>query len=162
MILDCGLAKLMGGPLNAEAATLTEKNDAGTVLGTLGYMPPEQVRGLATDQRADIFALGAILYEMLSDKKAFRGDTTADTIEAMLNRDSTPLRDINPSVPPGFDKLIQRCLEENPNERFHSVRDVAFALEAISDVSAPHLSDKARLPPPAIVNTRCGPWRQRG
>jgi serine/threonine protein kinase/Tol biopolymer transport system component len=139
-ILDFGLAKLMGGPLNAEAATLTGKTDAGTVLGTLGYMPPEQVRGLAIDQRADIFALGAILYEMLSDKKAFRADTNADTIEAILNRDPTPLRDINPSVPPGLDKLIQRCLDKNPNDRFHSVRDVAFALEAISDASAPLLS----------------------
>lgn len=143
-ILDFGLAKLAGRPLNAEAATLSKKTDAGTVLGTLGYMPPEQLRGLEIDQRADIFALGAILYEMLSDKRAFRGDTTADTIEAILNRDPTPLRDINPSVPPGFDKLIQRCLEKNRNERFHSVRDVAFALEAISDASGPLLSHEDR------------------
>ena len=143
-VLDFGLAKLTGGPLTAEAATVTGKTESGTILGTLGYMPPEQVRGLAIDQRADIFAVGAILYEMLSDKRAFRGDTNADTIDAILNRDPAPVRSVNPSVPPGIDKLIQRCLQKNPNERFHSVRDLAFALEAISDVSAPHWSNESK------------------
>jgi serine/threonine protein kinase/Tol biopolymer transport system component len=153
-ILDFGLAKLV----NSEAAspntrTLTRDTTAGMMMGTVGYMPPEQVRGLAIDQRADIFAAGAVVYEMLSGKRAFQGETTADTIDAILNRDPRPLTETNPTVSPAFERMVQRCLEKNPDERFHSVRDVAFALEAISDLPGSHASGQTTVPekarPPA-------------
>jgi serine/threonine protein kinase len=132
-ILDFGLAKLVRSPSSPEARTLTEGTSAGAVMGTLGYMPPEQVRGLAVDQRSDIFAAGAIVYEMLSGKRAFCGETRADTIEAILSRDPPALSETNPSVPPSFERIVRRCLEKDANERFHSIRDVAFALAAISE-----------------------------
>jgi len=133
-ILDFGLAKLVRSPISPEAGTLTEGTSAGAVMGTMGYMPPEQVRGLAADQRSDIFAAGAIVYEMLSGKRAFRGETHADTIDAILNQDPPALSETNPSVPPAFERTVRRCLEKNPDERFHSVRDVAFAIEALTDL----------------------------
>jgi len=134
-ILDFGLAKLVI-PQGPDAKTLSGETSAGAVMGTVGYMPPEQVRGLDVDQRADIFAAGAIIYEMLSGKRAFHGDTAADTIQAILSHDPPALSGINPAVPPAFDRIVRRCLEKNAGERFHSVRDVAFALEAISDLPA--------------------------
>jgi serine/threonine protein kinase len=147
-ILDFGLAKLINPQSSgsADARTLTRETSAGVVMGTVGYMPPEQVRGLAVDQRADIFATGAIVYEMLSGKRAFRGETTADTIEAILNRDPPSLSATNPAVPLAFERVVQRCLEKNSNERFHSVRDVAFALEAITDLPTSHTGERAQPP----------------
>jgi serine/threonine protein kinase len=134
-ILDFGLAKLVDSrAASPNARTLTRDTTAGAMMGTVGYMPPEQVRGLAIDQRSDIFAAGAVVYEMLSGKRAFQGETTADTIDAILNRDPRPLRETNPTVLPAFERVVQRCLEKNPNERFHSVRDVAFAIEALTDL----------------------------
>ena len=134
-ILDFGLAKLVRSPgsSGSDASTLPRETATGVVMGTVGYMPPEQIRGIQVDQRSDIFALGAILYEMLSGRRAFSGDTSADTMAAILNQDPRPLSVVNPSVPLALERIVQRCLEKNPNERFHSVRDVAFALEAISD-----------------------------
>ena len=89
-------------------------------MGTVGYMPPEQVRGLAVDARSDIFAAGAIVYEMLSGKRAFRGETTADTIEA-IEPGSPALSGINPSVPPAFERMVQRCLETLTSDSIPSV-----------------------------------------
>jgi len=143
-ILDFGLAKLVDSQAaSPNTRTLTRVTMEGAMMGTVGYMPPEQVRGLAIDQRADIFALGAVVYEMLSGKRAFQGETTADTIEAILNRDPHPLTENNPAVSPAFERVVQRCLEKNPDERFHSVRDVAFALEAISDLPDSRTRDRA-------------------
>jgi len=157
-ILDFGLAKLVRSPSSPEAQTLTgpeartltEGTRAGAVMGTLGYMPPEQIRGGAVDQRSDIFAAGAIVYEMLSGKRAFCGETYADTIEAILNRDPPALSESNPSVPPSFERIVRRCLEKDANERFHSVRDVAFALAAISE--APETQGKASANPATVFN----------
>ena len=151
-ILDFGLAKLVS-PRGPDAKTLTTETSAGVVMGTLGYIPPEQVRGLAVDQRSDIFAAGAIIYEMLSGKKAFRGETAADTLEAILNRDPLALSQINPAVPPAFERIVRRCLEKNANERFHSVRDVAFALEAISDLPTSRASSLALDPIPLSLES---------
>jgi len=133
-ILDFGLAKLVAGSVFPESQTPAAETHAGVVMGTVGYMPPEQVRGLVVDTRSDIFAAGAIVYEMLSGKRAFRGETTADTIEAILNRDPPPLSAAGRATPPALERIVRRCLEKNPSERFQSVRDVAFALEAISDL----------------------------
>jgi Tol biopolymer transport system component len=140
-ILDFGLAKLT----HVEDATSGRENlptatagtEPGVVLGTMGYMAPEQVRGKPADARSDIFAFGAILYEMLSGKRAFQGDSAADTMSAILREDPPDLSVTNQSVPPGLERVLRHCLEKNPEQRFQSARDLAFDLEALSGVSAP-------------------------
>ena len=103
------------------------------VLGTVGYMSPEQVRGKTADHRADIFAFGAILYEMLTGKRAFRKPTSTETMTAILNEDPPAISQIAPGTPPALLRIVHRCLEKNPEQRFHSASDLAFALEALSD-----------------------------
>ena len=133
-ILDFGLAKLIdpvGGPAHS-ASTIRNLNlggtTPGTVLGTVGYMSPEQVRGLAADHRADIFAVGAILYEMLAGKRAFDGQSGVDVMAAILSDAPAPLPR---TVPGGLERAVKRCLEKEPAERFQSARDLAFQLEAL-------------------------------
>jgi eukaryotic-like serine/threonine-protein kinase len=137
-ILDFGLAKLTrpegDGALN-DAPTQQVGTDAGTVMGTVGYMAPEQVRGKAADPRADIFAFGAILYEMLSGKRAFHGDSSADVMSAILKEDPPELAETNRNISPALQRIVHHCLEKSPAERFQSSRDVAFNLEALTDIS---------------------------
>ncbi len=134
-ILDFGLAKLTqadgaaGPQTNLPTAAGTEP---GVVLGTLGYMAPEQVKGKAADARSDIFAFGAILYEMLSGSRAFHRDTAAETMSAILREDPPDLSATNKNVQPGLERVVRHCLEKNPEERFHSAHDLAFDLEALS------------------------------
>ena len=97
------------------------------VMGTVGYMSPEQVRGKPVDHRTDIFAFGAILYEMLAGKRAFQRDTSAETMTAILNDDRPALRRLCRHAPPGLQRVVHRCLEKNPEQRFHSASDLAFA-----------------------------------
>lgn len=134
-ILDFGLAKLtQPQPVpDPMGSTMTDGTEPGVVMGTPGYMSPEQVRGTAVDHRADIFAFGAILYEMLAGKPAFKRSTSADTISAVLNDDPPSLSDIVQSTPPGLHRIVHRCLEKNAEQRFQSGSDLAFALEALSD-----------------------------
>src|SRR5689334_6113830 len=134
-ILDFGLAKFTHPETNLsdEAPTLQVATEAGTVMGTVGYMSPEQVRGKNADARSDIFAFGAILYEMLSGKRAFHGDSAADTMSAILKEDVPELTETNRTVSPALDRIVRHCLEKSPAERFQSARDVAFNLEALSD-----------------------------
>lgn len=136
-ILDFGLAKFTRPEENVsdDAPTVQVATEAGTVLGTAGYMSPEQVRGKPTDARSDIFSFGAILYEMLSGKRAFHGDTSADTMSAILKEDPADLNETNRNISPALDRIVRHCLEKSPAERFQSARDVAFNLEALSDVS---------------------------
>jgi serine/threonine protein kinase len=103
------------------------------VLGTVGYMSPEQVRGRTADHRADIFAFGTILYEMLTGKRAFRKPTSTETMTAILNEDPASISQIAPGTPPALLRIVHRCLEKNPEQRFQSASDLAFALEALSD-----------------------------
>ena len=135
-ILDFGLAKLTQAEpalANVSALPTTPPNTvAGVVLGTVGYMAPEQVRGLPADQRSDIFAFGAMLYEMLSGRRAFRGDTTADTMTAILKEDPPDLLAAERQLPPALVRIVGRCLEKNPTARFQSTRDLAFALEGVA------------------------------
>ncbi len=137
-ILDFGLAKFIHAETDASdnAPTVQVATEAGTVLGTAGYMSPEQVRGKAADSRSDIFAFGAILYEMLSGKRAFHGDSAADTMSAILKEDPPELTETNRNVSPALERIVRHCLEKNPAERFQSARDVAFNLDALTDISA--------------------------
>src|SRR5439155_5154149 len=98
---------------------------------------PEQLGGLAVVQRADVFALGAVLYEMLAGRRAFQGATTADTISAILHAEPKDLTQVDASLPSGLDRIIRRCLEKNAAERFHSAHDFALALEAVSGAAGP-------------------------
>ncbi|MEO8192089.1 MAG: protein kinase [Acidobacteriota bacterium] len=139
-ILDFGLAKLTHAEEGGQATNLptaTAGTEPGVVLGTLGYMSPEQVRGRPADSRSDIFSFGAILYEMLSGKRAFHGDSAADTMSAILREDPPDLSVTNQNVSPGLERVVRHCLEKNPEERFHSAHDLAFDLESVSGVSAP-------------------------
>jgi len=134
-ILDFGLAKLTGPDSSqpqTEVPTRRVNTDPGMVMGTIGYMSPEQVRGKPADHRSDIFSFGAILYEMLSGRRAFRGESTADTISAILREDPPDLSGTNPGINPALERVVNHCLEKNPEERFHSARDLAFAVEALS------------------------------
>ncbi len=138
-ILDFGLAKLKESELPEAGQTQLPTEAAGTepgvVLGTMGYMSPEQVRGRPADRRSDIFSFGAILYEMLSGQRAFRAETAADTITAILTKEPPDLSQTNREVPPGLERIVRHCLEKNPEERFESARDLAFDLEALSGIS---------------------------
>ncbi|HSG00029.1 MAG TPA: serine/threonine-protein kinase, partial [Vicinamibacterales bacterium] len=138
-ILDFGLAKVVaaadGGPsdrraglLSPEMATVTgpaKLTAAGVVMGTVGYMAPEQVRGQAVDHRADLFAFGAILYEALTGTRAFKGDSAVETMNAILKEDPPDYGAMSGPVPPVLDRIVRRCLEKNPDERFQSARDLA-------------------------------------
>ncbi|HTU43194.1 MAG TPA: protein kinase [Candidatus Aquilonibacter sp.] len=130
-ILDFGLAKLSQPKESASnlAPTITLP---GVAMGTVGYMSPEQVRGQPVDHRTDVFAFGAILYEMVMGKTTFQRPTEADTISAILNEDPAPISQLAPDTPLTLDKIIHRCLEKNPSQRFQSASDLAFALEALS------------------------------
>ncbi len=137
-ILDFGLAKLTRPETdsNSEAATMQVNTEPGQVMGTVGYMSPEQVRGKTADHRSDIFAFGAILYEMLSGQAAFRGESAADTMSAILKEEPTELSEVARNVPPALERMVRHCLEKNPVQRFQSAGDLAFGLEALTDSSA--------------------------
>ena len=136
-ILDFGLAKLTQPQSNSErsAPTLTAETEEGVVMGTVGYMAPEQVRGQTADYRADIFAFGAILYEMLAGKRAFQKPTSPETMSAILNEDPPSISEVTTSIPPALQRVVHRCLEKSPEQRFQSASDLAFALDALSEHS---------------------------
>jgi Tol biopolymer transport system component len=141
-ILDFGLARWepIGTPGGTSAETLSRQTTPGTVLGTVGYMSPEQVQGLAGDHRSDVFALGCVLYEMLTGHRAFERPTVAETLTAILREDPPEASASGRTVPPALERTVRRCLEKSPAERFQSARDVAFALEALSGDSRDALS----------------------
>jgi Tol biopolymer transport system component len=138
-ILDFGLAKLTSpaelGSALTEAPTRAETG-AGVVLGTVGYMSPEQVRGRPADHRSDLFSLGAILYEMLSGRRAFQATSSVETMNAILKEDPPDLSRLNPDLPPGLARLVEHCLEKGPDERFQSARDLAFQLASLATASS--------------------------
>ncbi|HSE63164.1 MAG TPA: protein kinase [Thermoanaerobaculia bacterium] len=138
-ILDFGLAKLTQPDLPAVGQTslpTSPGTEPGVVLGTVGYMSPEQVRGAPVDHRADVFSFGAILYEMLTGARAFRGDSAIETMNAILKEDPPEPVQSGRSVPPVLDRIVRHCLEKNPALRFQSVRDLAFDLETLSETSS--------------------------
>ncbi len=120
------------------------------VMGTVGYMSPEQVRGKMADHRSDIFAFGTILYEMVTGKQTFRKPTSAETMTAILNEDPPSISQVTAAAPPGLQRVVHRCLEKNPEQRFQSASDMAFALEALSDTDmTPSTGSHAHVGEPA-------------
>ena len=151
-ILDFGLAKLTQRESSAaeqSALTTSPGTEPGVVMGTVGYMSPEQVRGAPTDHRSDLFSFGAILFEMFSGRRAFRGDSSVETMNAILKEEPPELAGTGRSVPPGIDRILRHALEKNPAMRFQSARDMGFDLESLSETSgtaatAPVSSPKAK------------------
>jgi hypothetical protein len=133
-ILDFGIAKLTRHEStdSSETRELTSQTDSGTVLGTVGYMSPEQVKGRAADHRSDLFSFGAMFFEMLSGKRPFQKGTAAETMTAILHEDPPVLTEINPSVPVALQQVAVRCLEKKPEQRFQSASDLAFALAVLA------------------------------
>jgi eukaryotic-like serine/threonine-protein kinase len=158
-ILDFGLAKPIGFGQSAAAAstmmpTVAGGTEPGLVLGTVGYMSPEQVRGGEVDHRTDIFSFGAVLYELVSGRRAFRRDTAAETMTAILKEDPPDLADVGTPIPAGIERIVRRALEKSPDERFQSTKDLAFALDAVggtSTVSAVRLERVGRRVGPIAV-----------
>jgi eukaryotic-like serine/threonine-protein kinase len=151
-ILDFGLAKLTmakpSAPGMSTQATVDSVTGRGVLLGTIGYMSPEQCRGAAIDARSDLFSFGAVLYEMLSGRRAFRGETTADTISSILKEEPPELSATGQEVPPLLERIVRHCLEKDPAARFQSARDIAFALESLSSISS-----TVPTPTPAVAET---------
>jgi serine/threonine protein kinase/Tol biopolymer transport system component len=146
-ILDFGLAKLTQRHASSDPGEPTRgaETEEGVVMGTVGYMAPEQVRGETADHRADIFAFGAILYEILTGTRAFQKPTSPETMTAILNEDPPSISQVTKNIPPALQRVVHRCLEKNPEQRFQSDSDLAFALDAVSYTS----SDKATF---ALLN----------
>ncbi|MCG3160941.1 MAG: Serine/threonine-protein kinase PknD [Acidobacteria bacterium] len=164
-ILDFGLAKLKPSRIDgvdSQAPTQKRITDPGVVMGTVGYMSPEQVRGQEADHRADIFSFGVILYEMLSGRRTFTGDSAADVMSAILKEEPPELGETNAKISPALDKIVRRCLEKKPEHRFHSAHDLGFALEASS---TPSSSGANRMEAALALNTSAtakgGGWRER-
>lgn len=134
-ILDFGLAKLIAIPGVPSGDTVLAHTEPGIVLGTAGYMSPEQIRGQAADHRSDIFSFGIILHEMLTGKHAFSGDSTVELMNAILKDEPLEFGAAGRTISPGLERVTSHCLEKNPEERFQSARDLGFALEALSGVS---------------------------
>jgi eukaryotic-like serine/threonine-protein kinase len=143
-VLDFGLAKKLG-PASAEtnAPTTPAGTEPGAVMGTVGYMSPEQVRGRDVDARSDIFSFGAVFYEMLSGKRAFKRDSAVETMSAILKEEPPELVETGRNVSPSLDRIVRHCLEKSPAARFQSAGDIAFDLEALSSASQSHAAISA-------------------
>ncbi len=157
-ILDFGLAKL--DPVktaNADGETVTlQQTIPGQVLGTVGYMSPEQVRVTAADARSDIFALGLILYEMLTGRRAFQKPTSAETMSAILNEEPPQISQLAPATPEALQHIVYRCLEKDADKRFQNASDLAFALEVLSGLSSTSLRATTQ-----VASARKTSWRNR-
>jgi serine/threonine protein kinase len=151
-ILDFGLAKLTQSESAPVAVTNlrtgVQQTEAGVIVGTVGYMSPEQVRGAAADSRSDIFSFALVLYELLSGRRPFAAPSAVETMHAILTQDTPDLVRRDGPVPPALDRVIRRCLEKNPEQRFQSARDLAFNLEALSSDSAARMTTTAAAGPP--------------
>jgi len=137
-ILDFGLAKLTEPERSSQATNLptaAAATEPGVVMGTLGYMSPEQVKGKPADARSDIFAFGAVFHEMLSGKRAFHGESAGETMASILKEEPADLSLTNQNVSPGLERIVRHCLEKNPERRFQSASDIAFALQTLSEAS---------------------------
>jgi Tol biopolymer transport system component len=134
-ILDFGLAKLTQVDGSGSSSKLPTATEPGIIMGTLGYMSPEQVKGEPADGRSDVFALGAVLYEMLSGRRAFEGGSTGEAMAAILKEEPPDLSVSNKNISPGLERLVRHCLEKKPERRFQSARDLAYDLETLTTAS---------------------------
>lgn len=149
-ILDFGLAKRTARDNAGDETsrpTESKHTEPGVVMGTVGYMSPEQVRGLPVDHRSDVFSFGAILYELLSGKKAFKRDTAADTLSAILKEEPPELSESGRNISPALDRVVKHCLEKDRDNRFQSAKDIAFAL---SEASGQAMTSGAQVAPGAV------------
>jgi eukaryotic-like serine/threonine-protein kinase len=156
-VLDFGLARLRPAVAAHEGATVlapgVATTEVGQILGTAGYMAPEQVRGEPVDHRADIFALGAILYEMLGGRRAFTGNSAVATMAAILNEEPPELSALQGPSAPVLDRIVRRCLDKRPERRFDSARDLAFALQALGSGTTLAPQGGGRQRGPAVLRT---------
>jgi len=163
-ILDFGLAKLsepQAVSTGSDIATRQAITNPGTVMGTVGYMSPEQVRGQLADYRSDIFSFGVILYEMVTGKRAFNHETMAETMTAILREEPEELTVINPTINPGLERIVRRCLEKKPERRFQSTADLGFALEALATPSSASGSGLTTAASTAVEETPRSVWLSR-
>jgi eukaryotic-like serine/threonine-protein kinase len=165
-ILDFGLAKLSAPRVTAgsnfsEDATRKVLTNPGVVMGTVGYMSPEQVRGEPTDHRSDIFSFGAILHEMLTGRRAFSRETVAETMTAILKEEPEDLTESQPNVNVSLAKIVQRCLEKRPERRFQSTQDLGFALDALSSPSTSSGTGLTTAAATAVAEVERPVWRER-
>jgi hypothetical protein len=160
-LLDFGLARVDEGfSTEAETGTLTPAGtETGTIMGTPGYMAPEQVRGKTADHRSDIFALGCVLYEMVAGRRAFGGDTAPDTMAAILKEDPPQLSATGATLPADLERVIHRCLEKRPEARFQSAADLAYSLKAIGTSPAVPMATPTGEVRPIV---RSGWWWKAG
>jgi len=158
-ILDFGLARQITLPSagDTNSPTVGQASEPGFIVGTIGYMAPEQLKGQPADARSDIFSLGAVLYEMLSGKRAFQGDSAIATMNAILKEDPPSLLESGRQMPPALERVVAHCLEKNPAERFQSARDVAFNLDSTSGGSSSGITvaptAARKVPAPAVFLT---------
>ncbi|HZQ67628.1 MAG TPA: protein kinase [Terriglobales bacterium] len=157
-ILDFGIAKLTHGEVGEDQsiATMTTQTKSGSVLGTVAYMSPEQLRARAVDHRSDIFSFGAILYEMLTGRRAFVGETEVDTITAVLREEPQEMQLVRQSIPEGYEHIVRHCLEKDPENRFQTARDLEFALTTIPE--SPTARVAVRTSPVTSAYKRRLPW----
>ena len=149
-ILDFGLAKLIN-PLadinqDPEGETMRVKTRAGTIMGTVGYMSPEQVKGAQVDHRSDIFSFGVVFYEMLTGKRAFRGESPIEVMSAILSKEPPEPTETERAIAPAFERIVRHCLEKRPEDRFQSTKDLAFDLESLSGTFTTSGSTVTRRP----------------
>jgi hypothetical protein len=158
-ILDFGLAKMAAKETpGVDGATMTQHTAAGVVMGTASYMAPEQVRGGQVDARTDMFSFGVVLYEMLSGKRAFQRDSAPETMTAILKEDVPELTDTKLPVAPALERIVRRCLEKSPEQRFQSAKDLAFALEAVSQISGAKTGAQSAIATAAETKSRALPF----
>ena len=148
-ILDFGIAKLAAPKpkeVDLEAPTKIPMTNPGMIMGTVGYMSPEQVRGREVDHRSDLFSFGVILYEMLTGRRAFRGDSAIEVMSAILKEEPPEISLVNSKVPPQLERIVRRCLEKQPEQRFQTASDLSFALDALSPPSGSPANSVAEMP----------------
>jgi len=153
-VLDFGLARTTSSMIpGAEGVTASSvvRTGPGMVMGTVGYMSPEQVKGEAVDHRSDIFSFGAVFYEMVSGKRAFHGASSVETMNAILKEEPPEILAAHPDLPPAVDRILRHCLEKEPLRRFESAQDLAFDLATLSTVSD---SSTRQMPVPRRINLR--------
>jgi serine/threonine protein kinase len=165
-ILDFGIAKLTASPQSStpdisEDATRKVLTNPGVVIGTVGYMSPEQVRGDKTDHRSDIFSFGAILHEMITGRRAFKRETMAETMTAILKEEPAELSASNPNISPALERIVNRCLEKKPERRFQSTADLGFALDALSAPTSSSERDLTTAASLAVTDAKKSAWHVR-